>query len=231
MRRKSFTAGVGRAECSAPARKASPGRSGGPVARVDTGSGGDDAAGVDREGYLETLEADSRLLAEAAARDLTAAVPCCPGWTVRDAVEHVAEVYEHKLAAIERGGERPEPWPPAWPADRDPLDWFADARERLLDTLTRTDPAAPSWTWWPPDQTAGFWLRRMAQETAVHRVDVEAATGAAAPVDAALALDGIDEVLELMLAGDWASDPQPDLTGTVDVAAGNSGMARRDDTC
>ena len=43
--------------------------------------------------------------------------------------------------------------------------------------------------------------------------------------------DGIDEVLEAMLAGDWASDPQPDLTGTVDVAAGNSGMARRDDTC
>jgi len=24
-----------------------------------------------------------------------------------------------------------------------------------------------------------------------------------------------------MLAGDWASDPQPDLTGTVDVAAGD----------
>ena len=45
----------------------------------------------------------------------------------------------------------------------------------------RFDPAAPSWTWWPDDQTAGFWLRRMAQETAVHRVDVELPLGATTP--------------------------------------------------
>jgi uncharacterized protein (TIGR03083 family) len=174
---------------------------------------------MDRARYLSVLDADSHLLAEAATRDLAAAVPNCPGWTIRKAVEHVAEVYEHKIAAIERCGERPEPWPPSWPTDRDPLAWFADARQRLLDTLVRTDASAPSWTWWPADQTAGFWLRRMAQETAVHRFDVEGATGAPTPIDAALALDGIDEVLLVMLAGDWSTEPQPDLTGTVEVAS------------
>jgi len=172
---------------------------------------------VERATFLSHLDSDSRLLAEAAARNVAAEVPHCPGWTVRQAVEHVAQVYEHKLAAIESRGSRPDPWPPAWPPDRDPLDWFADVRARLLDTLANTDPAQPSWTWWPPDQTAGFWVRRMAQETAVHRVDVEAATGAATPVDAELALDGVDEVLEMMLAGDWSADPQPDLIGTVQV--------------
>ena len=184
---------------------------------LDTGPCGDDAALVDRASYLSVLDSDSRLIAEAASRDLAAAVPDCPGWTVRDAVEHVAEVYEHKIAAVECRGERPEPWPPLWPVDRDPLCWFADARDRLLDTLASTDPAAPSWTWWPPDQTVGFWVRRMAQETAVHRVDVEGATGTATTVDSELALDGIDEVLLMMLAGDWSTDPQPELTATVEV--------------
>jgi uncharacterized protein (TIGR03083 family) len=135
------------------------------------------AVPVDRARYLSLLESDSRRLGEAAARDLTAPVPFCPGWTVGDAVAHVCEVYEHKIAAIERRGERPEPWPPVWPSDLAPLDWFADARDRLLGVLARTNPAERSWTWWPPDQTVGFWVRRMAQETAVHRVDVEGATG------------------------------------------------------
>ena len=178
---------------------------------------------MERARYLELLHADATLLRAAAARaDLGAAVPTCPGWTVRDAVEHVAEVYEHKVAAIELRGQRPEPWPPERPAGRDPLAWFDEAYARLRDTLTRTDPAAPSWTWWPADRTAGFWVRRMAQETAVHRADVESASGPVTPVAADLALDGIDEVLHLMFAGDWTTDPQPDLTGEAAVAAGGA---------
>lgn len=83
---------------------------------------------------------------------------------MRDVVEHVAEVYEHKIACIRLAGIRPDPWPPAWPQDRDPLAWFAAAHRRLLELLAATDPTTRSWTWWPPDQTAGFWLRRMARK-------------------------------------------------------------------
>jgi hypothetical protein len=32
---------------------------------------------------------------------------------------------------------------------------------------------------------------------------------------------GIDEVLVMMLAGDWSDDPQPGSSGTVVVAASN----------
>ena len=77
----------------------------------------------------------------------------------------------------------------------------------------RSGPATPSATWWAPDQTVGFWARRMAQETAVHRVDAESAVGKATPVDAALAVDGVDEVLVLMLAGDWSDEPDDAATG------------------
>lgn len=178
-----------------------------------------DALPMDRDRYLALLAADGEAL-RAAARDLDAAVPDCPGWTVRDAVAHTAEVYEHKLACIALAGARPEPWPPEWPAGRDPVEWYSDAFGRLLDALRGTDPAAPSWTWWPPDQTAGFWVRRMAQETAVHRVDVERASGPAAPVDADLAVDGVDEVLVMMLAGDWSDEVVPHLTGTAVVSTG-----------
>lgn len=173
---------------------------------------------MDRSRYLELLAADGRLLADQAGRDLAAPIPSCPGWTVRDVVEHTAEVYEHKIACILLGGTRPDPWPPPWPADRDVLGHFADAHTRLLDVLSTTDPAAPSWTWLAEDQTASFWVRRMAQETAVHRVDVESAFGQPTPVDAELARDGVEEVLLMMLAGDWSEDIQAGSSGTIEVA-------------
>lgn len=175
---------------------------------------------MDRARYLALLRQDGDRLLSVARQGLDAPVPPCPGWTVRDAVTHTAEVYEHKMACIAAAGSRPEPWPPVWPADRDPLDWFAEAHDVLLDVLATTDPAAPSWTWWPADQTAGFWVRRMAQETAVHRVDVESAFGSQTAVDADLAVDGVDEVLTMMLAGDWTGYEEPALTGTAVVSTG-----------
>jgi uncharacterized protein (TIGR03083 family) len=149
----------------------------------------------------------------AAARGhLSSDVPSCPGWTVHDLVSHVAEVYEHKIACTALG-HAPDPWPPDWPADRDPIEWLGDAHGRLLEMFEKNDATTPSATWWPPDQTVGFWARRMAQETAVHRVDAELAIGAPSPVDADLAADGVDEILVLMLAGDWSEDPDDAAMG------------------
>jgi uncharacterized protein (TIGR03083 family) len=178
------------------------------------------ADGMDREAYLRLLRSDGDLLASTAATNLGAAVPPCPGWTVEDVVTHTATVYEHKIECIRLGGQRPDPWPPDWPADRDPLAWFGDAHQRLLSILESVAPDAPSWTWFPADQTAGFWVRRMAQETAVHRVDVQSAGSGVTPVDADLAVDGIDEVLQMMLAGDWSDLPQPGSRADVTVEAG-----------
>ncbi len=42
---------------------------------------------------LDCLAAEVAHLRNAAARDLTAPVPTCPGWTVHDLVRHVANLY------------------------------------------------------------------------------------------------------------------------------------------
>ncbi len=177
---------------------------------------------MDYPTYVEHVQRDGRLLTAAANRSLSAEVPSCPGWSVRDLICHVAEVYEHKIACTALG-RAPDPWPPDWPADRDPIEWLGDAHERLLEMFDRSDPTTPSATWWPPDQTVGFWARRMAHETAVHRADAELAIGTQPSVDADLAVDGVDEILVIMLAGDWSDEPDEAATGQrVAISAGGS---------
>ncbi|MBV9292418.1 MAG: maleylpyruvate isomerase N-terminal domain-containing protein, partial [Frankiales bacterium] len=51
---------------------------------------------------LAQLASDGAALRDAAT-DLNANVPTCPGWTVRDAVEHTAVVYAHKATIVEEG--------------------------------------------------------------------------------------------------------------------------------
>ena len=57
---------------------------------------------------------------------------------MHDLVTHVAQVYEHKIACTELGTQ-PDPWPPAWPADRDDVVWLTDAHARLLAMFARTN--------------------------------------------------------------------------------------------
>jgi uncharacterized protein (TIGR03083 family) len=175
--------------------------------------------------FIEHVRRDESRLAAAAQGNLSHEVPSCPGWSVRDLVRHIAEVYEHKIECT-RLKRAPDPWPPAWPSDRDPIEWLDDAHGRLQEMFERSEPSTPSATWWPPDQTVGFWARRMAHETAVHRVDAELATGVADPtVDPDLAVDGIDEILDLMLAGDWSEEPHDASTGQR-VAVATAGGTR-----
>jgi uncharacterized protein (TIGR03083 family) len=167
---------------------------------------------MDYATYVEHVRNDGQGLATAASGSLSTEVPACPGWTVRDLVSHVAEVYEHKIICTALG-RAPAPWPPEWPAERDPIQWLGDAHERLLEMFERSGPTTPSATWWPPDQTVGFWARRMAHETVVHRIDSESAIGIPTPVNAELAIDGVDEILVIMLAGDWSDEPDDEATG------------------
>jgi len=154
--------------------------------------------------YVRLQRADGARLREVAGFGLDAPVPSCPGWRVADVVAHTAEVYAHKVACTRLQAE-PDLWPPPEHAGREPLELFDDSLSGLLAMFEYEGPEAPSHTWWDPDQSVGFWIRRMAQETAVHRVDVELAHGVPTPVDAELAVDGIDELLVMMLAGDeWA---------------------------
>jgi uncharacterized protein (TIGR03083 family) len=159
---------------------------------------------------LECLASDEARLRSIAARDLTAAVPSCPGWSVEDLVRHVAEVYLHKTECM-RLGAFPKPWPPDTSTE-EPLALLDRSYAALVAEFAARSPDAPTATWYKPDQTVGFWIRRMAQETVVHRIDAELALGEpVSPVPADLALDGVDEVLERFLS--YATEEWPDDFG------------------
>lgn len=132
--------------------------------------------------------------------DQAAAVPSCPGWTVAELMRHVGEVYLHKTIAMREGAE-PEEWPPAALADEQPLALLDRAYAELRAEFAARKPEDPAGSWYKPDQSVGFWIRRMAQETVIHRIDAELGTGQpVAPVPADLAVDGIDELLKVFVA-------------------------------
>jgi uncharacterized protein (TIGR03083 family) len=129
-----------------------------------------------------------------------------------DLAEHVAMAYLHKVAAI-RENRQPD-WPPELD-DVDPLALLTQATAELDSVFAARDPAGPAWTW-GPEQTVAFWIRRMAHETAVHRVDAEAAAGERTPVDPGLAVDGADEMLSVLLPTiqrHWGDELRSQLKG------------------
>lgn len=155
---------------------------------------------MDHSRFLDCLADDYARLRAVAPIDLAAAVPTCPGWTVAGLTRHVGQVYLHKTLAMREGAE-PEQWPPKELEHEEPLTMLDRTYAGLVAEFAARGPADPAGTWYKPDQTVGFWSRRMAQETVIHRIDAELGTGQpVAPVPADLAVDGIDELLKVFLA-------------------------------
>jgi uncharacterized protein (TIGR03083 family) len=155
------------------------------------------------------------MLAAARVADPAAPVPTCPGWTADDLAHHVAQVYLHKAEAI-----RLRAWPQPWPPERGPESaavTLATSWAALTAQLDARDPSDPAKTWYEPDQTVGFWIRRMAQETVIHRIDAQlAAEQPVTPIPADLADDCVDEVLTVFLdhgSKAWTDD----FAGAFDV--------------
>jgi uncharacterized protein (TIGR03083 family) len=146
--------------------------------------------------HLAPLRADSDAVLAVLGRESgDEPVAACPGWSVRDLVEHLGGV--HRWAAqIVRTGERVDETPV--PGDRDLAEWFAEGADALQHALSAADPADATWSF-TADRTAGFWRRRQALETVVHRWDAQLAEVEPERIDAELAVDGLHEGAELML--------------------------------
>ena len=175
-------------------------------------------AQVEPRAYLDDLAGEgARLGAAARAAGVAAPVPTCPGWQVADLLVHTARVYRHKTYVVEhRLQERPTggAWQVDDPAPADAPAFFDAELAALLRALRATDPATRVWSFAQADPTVGSWCRRMAHETVIHRVDAELAAGVPGPVRPALAVDGIDEVLDVFLAprAEGASLGEPPAT-------------------
>jgi hypothetical protein len=152
-----------------------------------------------------------------------------------DLVFHVAEVYLHKVTVM-RTGEWPKQWPPPGAEQEAELALLGRGYGELIAEFSARQHSDATPTWYDPDQTVAFWIRRMAQETVIHRIDAELAAGLpVTPVPDDLAVDGAEEVLKRFLAydvealgqltgGHLASDGGPD---TITVRAGQAAWTVR----
>ncbi|HEY5987904.1 MAG TPA: maleylpyruvate isomerase family mycothiol-dependent enzyme [Streptosporangiaceae bacterium] len=157
-----------------------------------------------------------------------APVPACPDWNADDLLWHLGEVQWFWGTVVREGlpgaavGERA----PERPPDRAGLAAFYERVSRDLGTaLAEAAPETPAWTW-STDHTVGFIRRRQAHEALIHRVDAEEAAGDRTPMDAALASDGVDEVLRVMYGGlpAWATFT-PQESAAVRLEAADTGDA------
>ncbi|MFE7794233.1 maleylpyruvate isomerase family mycothiol-dependent enzyme [Streptomyces sp. NPDC057460] len=135
--------------------------------------------------------------------DLDAKVPTCPEWTLRDLAVHVggAHRWVNEIVRTRAAEAVPDERVPQFTPDGDDpavLDaWLADGAEKTVAALREAGAGRPVWAWgW--DRSAGFWARRMAHETVVHRADAAVTVNADYEVAPELAADTIDEWLEIV---------------------------------
>jgi uncharacterized protein (TIGR03083 family) len=160
--------------------------------------------------YAGVIAQESARMADALAQaPLTAPVPSCSDWSAADLAYHLGEVQDFWSQIVGNA--------PAGPDDADDTERLADDElvpflrtrtEALLAALAAHDPADPCWSWSSTGGTVGWVLRRQAHEALVHRVDAEQTAGL--PVTdpgIALAADGVDEMLGVMVSGlpAWAT--------------------------
>ncbi|NEK58262.1 maleylpyruvate isomerase family mycothiol-dependent enzyme [Geodermatophilus sabuli] len=153
-------------------------------------------------------------------------VPWVPAWTVRDLVGHLGAVHRWATAIVRAGSTRQPAAPPRPPEDG-LADWYAAGLADLVTALRDTPADAAAWHMSPTaEKTAASWVRRQAHELTVHRMDLEVAAGVpVSGVDPALAEDGVDEVLRVVVPR-WAhTEPLRTATATVAVRSVDSGRA------
>lgn len=151
-----------------------------------------------------------------AAGPLDAAVATCPGMTVDGLAAHLGQVCAFWTHVLAEAADRPKTPYSEEVGPEGRAEWLHALGHHLVAALRRTGPDTPVWTYYPPDQTAGFVARRTCHEIAVHRVDLQLVRGEADPITPEVAVDGIDEILDVLVP------TRPDLAERLAGATGRT---------
>jgi uncharacterized protein (TIGR03083 family) len=176
---------------------------------------------MELETDLDHVRRDGSRLLAAARSDPEAPVPSCPKWDMAALLGHTGKVHHWVAHILETGAtERPaRQFGKEIPEDfGERASWYETGVTDLLDVLAATDTDALVWNWSVNEPApARWWLRRMAQETTIHRWDAQNAVDEGESIDADLAADGIDEYLEFVER--WLrSEPVAGFEGAVSLA-------------
>lgn len=154
--------------------------------------------------YLDGIaESTARLREESTQAGLSAPVPTCPQWNMGHLLAHQGMV--HRWAAdilAGRGIADEEEVEREGLTANDPAAWLQQGCDVLVDQF-RATPSDAVIRFFMDSPLSGrdSWARRMSHETAIHSVDAFAARLGYRPaendidVDAAFAVDGVDELL------------------------------------
>lgn len=191
---------------------------------------------LSRDRYVAEIESSTTgLAALVTEHDQNLPIPTCPEWTLRQLVTHVgrahrwaAEISRTRSGTFIPFREVPDGKLPSDPAEQQA--WLRAGAARIVDATGEADGDVV-WSFLGPVE-AGFWLRRMAHETLVHRADGQLAAGQQpeAMIDGDVAADAIDEWLALLVGGilGASGDQAPLPAGQVlHVHASDDGLDER----
>ncbi|WP_331766416.1 maleylpyruvate isomerase family mycothiol-dependent enzyme [Embleya sp. NBC_00896] len=149
----------------------------------------------------EIVHQTELLTTDLATADLRAPVPSCPGWSLGNLVRHIGGGHRWAEQIVRTRATDFLPDDQVRKLDGDdsaklPVDWLLEGATRFAETLRAAGPDAEVWA--PFDYaTTSFWARRFTHESLVHRADATLAAGTGFVVSPDLALDAIDEWMEL----------------------------------
>ncbi len=181
------------------------------------------------------LDADETIDAYAAAADrfattvlwsdLRAPVASCPGWSTYDLVVHLGNVHAWAATIVETGREAVEQndEPRSSTKAKVVAAWYRGKAEDLYEVLRHSLPDDPVWNFVFGSGVAAFWSRRQLHETTIHQVDLDATRDRRTELDPEVCVDGISEVLTVMLQRMHQRGHPTDLDEPVALTAGDTG--------
>ncbi len=167
---------------------------------------------------VEVIDASGEALAALAAGHFDAEVVGCPGWRVRDVLQHLIEVHWFWTKVVEdRLTEPPGAGRPDRVEDDHLVSRFLLGVQRLSAALAAADQGAEVYTWSPAQRDVAFVTRHQVQEIMVHGWDAANAVGAPWEIAADAAADAIDEFLTFSVSSrvDPAEPPRAALDGVL----------------
>jgi uncharacterized protein (TIGR03083 family) len=172
--------------------------------------------------YLATLRAEAAALEQLLrTADPATPVATCGSWSMHDLGTHLGQGARFVATLLQTGELPSEQFAP--PTGAQIADWYAEGAAALLATLEKTDPTTPTWAFGIENAAAALWFRRATQDTTVHLVDAQLATGAEVHVDPLIAADGVEEVFAMMVPRVWRSSEQKPLPAPVALRTTDTG--------
>lgn len=150
--------------------------------------------------YLPVIESESQRLRDQALSKRAAPIPHCDGWDTDALLVHMGNVYRFVTGIVDAVPQSRDDVPAfsnEEPSADELAGWFDAACDGVVESLRRAGTRTPMWTWSEAGDS-GFFHRRMAHETTMHRLDTDmAVNGELGDVDAPFASDGIDEFVHV----------------------------------